>query len=248
MEIMLALLILAGTFIPIIASIGKSTSDTDIANSQVFAQTTAKNILDAFLDDVPYQSISAGSDNIAKLEDFKYKDLKGIEHTYKVSKFLDIMGTGSGNSANRTLQDERGYKYQVTIKVWPIFCNRSKTHATASELLFAYLPRPLYEKEINHSVSSDTLWYAYPPVAPASDDRYAYIQTGHAGGDVHNPYDLGYYNVATSTKNAYQLGALKRASSSVMMKVLLTITWGPATNQKKIELYTMKANLDPERN
>lgn len=61
LEIMTAVLILAMAFLPLIGVIGTSTKDSDVANSQVFAQTSARNILDTFLDDVPFKAISVAS-------------------------------------------------------------------------------------------------------------------------------------------------------------------------------------------
>ena len=105
MEIMIALLILAFAFIPIIAVIGTSTKDTDVANSYVFAQTTARNILDTLLDDVPFNSIITTESKIAKIKEYK---------TYNPDSFLSMIGA-SNDEAKGEVIDERGTKYNITI-------------------------------------------------------------------------------------------------------------------------------------
>jgi prepilin-type N-terminal cleavage/methylation domain-containing protein len=52
-EIVVAMLILAMAFIPLIGVIGTSSTDSDVANSVAFAQTAVRNILDTLLDQQP---------------------------------------------------------------------------------------------------------------------------------------------------------------------------------------------------
>lgn len=66
LEIMIALIILALSFIPIIGVIGSGSADTDVTKSYVFAQTSVRNILIATLDNLPFAAIDTnGSSNVA---------------------------------------------------------------------------------------------------------------------------------------------------------------------------------------
>ena len=225
MEIMTALLILAFAFLPIIGVIGTSTKDTDVANSVVFAQTTARNILDTLLDDVPFNSIVAtGKDKqyIAKIE--KYKD-------YEPESFLSMIGA-STEEAKGELFDERGQKYDVFIYAFPISASKTKDHDVNNELLFSYMPRPLYEGE---TINQNEKWYTYTPAG------------AHRQIDSLDPYDI---EVATATKNAYELGARQNNNTTeyyIMKKIVFQMTWTSRDgHDRRLELYTMKANLDSD--
>lgn len=226
-EIMIALLILAFAFLPIVGVIGTSAKDTDVANSYVFAQTTARNILDTLLDDVPFNSIRTGSGNIATLHD--YGD-------YKIDSFQSMIGTIDEN-ASGSIMDERGTSYEIKIYVFPIPVTQSSNVNTANELLFAYLPRPKFEGETSEAAQN---WYTF-----SSSDRH-----GAYSPDGVNPYATD--KIATTTIGAYELGARPNANSSeyyIMKKILFQMTWkGRDNHERRLELYTMKANLDSEVN
>ena len=224
MEIMTALLILAFAFLPIIGVIGTSTKDTDVANSVVFAQTTARNILDTLLDDVPFNSIVAtGKDKqyIAKIE--KYKD-------YDPDSFLSMIGA-SNEEAKGEVFDERGQKYDVFIYAFPISAKQEEIHDVDNELLFSYLPRPKYEGD---SSEQNEKWYTY-----TSGGTHRQTET--------DPYNI---DVATITKNAFELGARQNNNSTeyyIMKKIVFRMTWtGRDGHYRRLELYTMKANLDSD--
>ena len=229
MEIMVALLILAFAFLPIIGVIGTSTKDTDVANSYVFAQTTARNILDTLLDDVPFNSIepsnTSGNENIAKIIDYTPPNNK----TYNADSFLSMIGASS-ELAQGELFDERGIKYNVIIYVFPITASNNENHDSTNELLFSYLPRPQYEGD---SSEANEKWYTYK-----KDEIYK-LSTGP------DPYVM---EVATATKNAFELGAKQNNSSyCIMKKILFQMTWTSRDgHDRRLELYTMKANLDSD--
>ena len=238
LEIMTALIILAFTFLPIIATIGTSTRDTDVQNSYVFAQTTARNILDTLLDDVPFGCIKEGSGHIAEFVVSPYNK------TYNLTPFKEMIGIGeSGTKADGNIIDERGAKYNIKIYVWSIFANGAKEHKKDSELLFSYLPRPEYENASETIYSTGEIkntWYTYESTIPS-----LYIQNNK------DPYSDKDYPVKKIEKNAFELGAKNYPASggySVMKKILLKIEW-IATDKKKrsMEIFTMKANLDSER-
>lgn len=227
MEIMVALLILAFAFLPIVGVIGTSAKDTDVANSYVFAQTTARNILDTLLDDVPFNSIRAGTDNIATLHD--YGD-------YKIDSFQSMIGTTDEN-ASGTIMDERGTSYGIRIYVFPIPVSKNNVD-TVNELLFAYLPRPKYE-----GTSADAIdkWYTF------SGDNNAQFMKASAP----DPYEIT-TEVATKTVGALELGAKENEGVNehyIMKKILFQMNWlGRDNHERRLELYTMKANLDSEVN
>ena len=238
MEIMLALLILAFTFLPIIGTIGTSTRDTDVANSYVYAQTTARNILDTLLDDVPFNCIKGvdGKYSIAELTDYS-------RTSYKIDTFKNMIGA-TGTKAQGTLIDERGINYEVTIYVYPIKATTlpSGGNVTGDELYFSYLPRPKYETKYDGDHKS--LWYTYKANSASqyrqasSDDPY--VITGK---------DAGVCAVATITQNACDMGAVKNYSSLCLMKkIILSITWTARDkHDRSVVLYTMKGNLDNEK-
>ncbi len=222
MEIMIALLILAFAFIPIIAVIGTSTKDTDVANSYVFAQTTARNILDTLLDDVPFNSIITTESKIAKIKEYK---------TYNPDSFLSMIGA-SNDEAKGEVIDERGTKYNITIYAYPIAASKDVNHDVSNELLFSYLPRPKYEGE---TPEESDKWYTYSSGNP------------YMSPNAKDPYE---YDVATLTKNAFELGARINESTSehyILKKILFKMNWTSIDgHDRSLELYTLKANLDSD--
>ncbi len=225
MEIAIALLILAFAFLPIIGVIGTSTKDTDVANSYVFAQTTARNILDTLLDDVPFNSINADSNGgIAELQDY---------NGYDVSNFLTMIGSAN-NRTQGQLTDERGINYQINIFVYPISANNKESHDVDNELLFVYLPRPKYEGE---SSEENDKWYTFP-----NESLSAYKKS-----EATDPYTL-YNEGDKQIKNAYELGVkLNNSNYYVMKKILFQMTWkGRDGQDRRLEVFTMKANLDSD--
>ena len=222
MEIMIALLILAFAFLPIIAVIGTSTKDTDVANSMVFAQTTARNILDTLLDDVPFNSIITTGNNIAIAKIQNYR-------TYNADSFLGMFGAKSDEAKGEVI-DERGITYEITIYAVPIEASDNENHNVANEMLFSYLPRPLYEGD---TLEDNEKWYTY---------EQGQIHMKESAPD---PYTI---DVATATKNAFELGARENNSTHcIMKKILLKMNWiARDGHERSIELYTMKANLDSD--
>ena len=238
LEIMTALIILAFTFIPIIASIGTSTQDTEVQNSYVFAQTTARNILDTLLDDVPFGCIKEGSSNIMEFTTSPYYPKYDLTPFKKM-----ILGPEkySGNKADGTIEDDRGVKYDIKLYVWNIPANDKVTHQTDKEMIFSYLPRPEYETASTTDASTGAInntWYTYDD---SSSGAGMYIQNKM------NPYKD--YPVSRIDKNAFELGAKTYDGSgcSVMKRILLKIEWVARDKKKRsMEIYTMKANLDSE--
>lgn len=217
-EIMVALLILAVTFLPLIAVMGSFTKDTDSMNSYVFAQTTARNILDTLLDEVPFNSIQADSNNIAKLIDYGDK--------YKVASFKELIGT-TNEKAEGEITDERGTKYKTKIYCFPIPVSKGTSVDISNELVFSYKKRPKYEEQTNY--------YTYE-----SKEDSLFLEQ-----NLQNPYDMG---GEEKSYGAYELGAQKNYSSDeyyVMKKILFQMTWTGRDGQaRSLELFTMKANLD----
>lgn len=227
MEIMVALLILAFAFLPIIGVIGTSTKDTDVANSYVYAQTTARNILDTLLDDVPFNSIREGTsseDKVAKLYDYG---------TYKVDSFLSMIGATT-EEAKGEIVDERGTTYTIKIYCFPIPVTKGSGVDANNELLFSYLERPKYEGTTTEDADK---FYTFK-----TDTESSFLKATSP-----DPYTM---DVATATFGAYDLGARPNASTSeyyVMKKILFKMTWKSRDgHDRSLELFTMKANLDSE--
>lgn len=242
LEIMTAVLILAMAFLPIIGAMGTSSRDSDVANSQVFAQTAARNILDAFLDDVPFGAIKVA--DAPDAGDFAYEERDGVKtpsgidydnitgmaeisdlpsSDYFKIEFLNIMGNNTGDGLARgELIDERGIVYKTRLFVYPIFASADASH-DANELTFAYLPRPDYEKQNN--------WYTTDKI--------------HMHGSVTSPYDMA-SGLEIQQNNAFQIGVEPAGTGSIcaMFKVMFQIYWVNRDGIKRsIELFTLKANL-----
>ena len=228
MEIMLAVVILAFTFIPVIGTILASAKDTDIFNSYVFAQTTARNILDTLIDDVPFHSIKEGSNHVAEFVNSTiYNPSSHTKSTYDVSNFVDMI--------TNIRDKERGIDYKATIYVFPITASDNDTN-DADELKFVYLTRPEYDKQDN--------WFTYKGTFADQGCRLA----------SQNPYDDAQFPCTEKIENAHKLGAVDYTLDGsgdhfcIMKKIVLTLEWTARDNHKrKIALYTFKANLDSEQ-
>lgn len=241
LEIMTAVLILAMAFLPLIGVIGTSTKDSDVANSQVFAQTSARNILDTFLDDVPFKAISVAStpdsgdfaytepDEVKALTSVDYGNLMSMAELsdvpekdfYRVS-FLSLMGNNAGDGLARgELIDERGLVYKTRLFVFPIAASTDSS-VTADEITFAYMPRPEYERQPDWYVTDKT----------------------HMKDTVTSPYAMPAESIKNN--NAFAVGAEPNASGKicVMYKVLFQIYWINRDGiRRSLELFTMKADL-----
>lgn len=238
LEIMSALLILAFAFLPLIGVIGTSSSDSDVANSQVFAQTAARNILDTLLEDVPFNSIRPAGGAVADLDGTNPQgDIAEIFNygTFDRSAFLAMLGNGSGgdNYARGDITDERGIIYKTRIYVFPIPVTNPVNKA--SEMAFSCLPRPIYENQID--ANGQNAWYTYTDPYMPSGVLSPYHEDGNR---VVQP--------ATSTLGAFELGAEAGATGNnhcVMKKILFKIFWqNRSGHERAIELFTLKANLD----
>lgn len=244
LEIITALLILAFAFLPLIGILGDSSSNSDVANSVSFAQTTARNILDTLLDEVPFYAIRAADDDVSDLDGTNAEANVGevfdlTDPAFDKTSFLTLLGNPSGadSYARGTLTDERNLSYKVKLFVFPIPVSNPVDYA--DEIAFSCLPRPIYENQIDGS--GQNVWYTYSSAFMNPDPA---IRSPYEDADgtkvVQPPTILG---------GAYELGAEEGPSGAgnnycVMKKILLTISW---TNRdghdRSIDLFTMKANL-----
>ena len=224
MEIMLAVVILAFTFIPVIGTLLASAKDTDVFNSYVFAQTTARNILDTLIDDVPFHSIRVGANNEATfVNSTVYNQSSHANVTYDVTKFTEKL---------TNVHDERGTNYTVKIYVFPIEASETDSVST-NELKFTYLTRPKYDDQEK--------WFTYKNTA---------FNDAFRNADTSNPYDDATFACTEQKENAYKVGAKKHTDEKycVMKKIVLTVEWTARDNHpRKIAIYTLKANLDSEQ-
>ncbi len=223
-EITLAVVILAFTFIPVIGTLLTSAKDTDVFNSYVFAQTTARNILDTLIDDVPFHSIRVGANNEATFVNSTIYDSSSHSNiTYDVTKFTEKL---------TNVRDERGTNYNVHIYVFPIEASENES-VSANEIKFTYLTRPKYDEQEN--------WFIYKNEANSDSFRKK---------DTLNPYDDAPFPCTEKKENAYLVGAKNHTNEKycIMKKIVLTIEWTARDNHpRKIALYTLKANLDSEQ-
>lgn len=233
LEILAALLILAFAFIPIFGMIGTSAKDTDVAESYIFAQTRARNILDTLLDDVPFFALRTASTNVADIGDTNDEANVGelfdtTNPTYLIASFARFIGNDpdTDHFTRGELKDERGIKYKVKIFVFPVPAN--DVVAIDDEMTFRYMPRPEFEKQPD--------WYTTTP-----DSASAFVKLG-----VSTPYQMP--EEAVVFKGARALGAYQGPAGNdycVMKKILLRIRWTMLSGiERSIEVYTAKANLD----
>lgn len=233
LEIMAALFILAFAFIPIFGMIGTSAKDTDVAESYIFAQTRARNILDTLLDDVPFFALRVAGGNIADIDETNDEPNVGemfdtVNPTYEVASFLRLIGNDPAidHFCRGQLIDERGVKYKVKIFVFQVPANEPCD--VLNELTFRYMPRPEFEKQPG--------WYT-----TTADPSSAYIQ-----GALLAPYQMPEPTI--EIKSARQLGAYQGPMGNnhcVMKHILLRIRWTMLTGiERSVDVYTAKANLD----
>lgn len=158
-EVILAMAILAATMVPIFYFMSKGATDTDFNVSRMFAISRASEILNAMLDNVPFQALRAGVPAYIKVEDLK--TVEGYERFDDAwaAKFIHTVFPGSektsaGYPCQNIINDPRGQFYKITLRVEDI------TSPTASK----------DEKPPVKQIGSD-----YPAKAPSD---FAAIGTG----------------------------------------------------------------------
>ena len=241
LEIMAALLILAMAFLPLIGVIGSGTKDTDSFNSFAFAQTTARNILDTLLDDVPFDSIreatAAVTDTDGSNPDNHVGELFNLTTpSYDCTSFLQLLGNTSGadNYARGELVDERGTRYQVKLFIFPV--SSSNPHNSNTDLTFTYKPRPLYENQQN--AAGQNIWYT---------DKGKGYNPLYVRNQADLPYESSITQPADKELGARDLGVkdgVPGNNACVMKRFLLKIKWNNQNHARSIEVYTAKAALN----
>ncbi len=121
-EIIIAMAILTIALLPIFNMIHKGTEDTDLNASQAFAITKASDVLNAMLDNIPFETIRMGNPgylSISSLPSAEYARfdanwLKGIAQMLFPGSELD--GT-RGYPCRGIITDPRGISYLVTLCV-----------------------------------------------------------------------------------------------------------------------------------
>lgn len=224
-EIVVALLILAFAFIPIIGVIGTGAKTTDVSGSYIFAKTMARNILDSVLDDVPFAAIGVASGDVSDVDGSNAEPNVGklsdvIDPEYKVASFLALIGNSADNFARGEIVDDRGFKYEVKIFVFKVPDN--SIYNVTTDMTFRYIPRPDFEKQDG--------WYS----------TTAFVPNG-----VSTPYDMPVPGI--EIKGARELGAAAGPDGDycVMKKILLRLKWKAKSGpERSVEVYTTKANLD----
>lgn len=236
LEIMAAMLILAFAFIPIIGVIGTGSSDTDVTNSYVFAQTAARNIMDMILDDVPFDAIRTAQATVEDIGEANHEANVGeifelnAPVPYDPASFAAAIGNDTGdNYARGRLTDDRGNIYKIKIFVFPIPVSNPVNPDT--DVTFRLLPRYKYEDQV---AGDNNIWYS-----ETSD---------YVGIQAQRPYDYVYSPGDISTQGAVEVGATPNAAGDfcLMRRILLRIKWTmPKGGERQLELYSAKANLAP---
>ena len=237
LEIISALLILAFAFLPIFGMITSGSKDTDISESYIFAQTSARNILDSLLDDVPFYALRVAGSNVEDIGESNAESNVGelfnisppLGPDYLVASFLRSIGNDPSvdHFTRGELTDDRGIKYKIKIFVFPVSANSS--HDIDNDISFRFLPRPEFEKQSG--------WYTFKP-----EEADAYIVSGDS------PYEMSLPTI--EVKGARELGVTEGPTGNdfcVMKKILLRVRWTMRNGvERSIQVYTMKANLDRE--
>lgn len=243
LEIMVALLIMAFAFIPLVGVIGTGATDTDVAKTYIFAQTTARNILDNLLDNVPFECVRVAGGSVADTDGTNSEP--GISQfvntpEYQVASFLSLLGNGGtiDTFGRGELRDERGTRYFIKLFCFPLVGTTNPLGAVnpADEVTFRYLPRPPYETATDTSVPPRAVWYS----------ASAFVNAG-----VLRPYDFtagSSPDFSIRTTNAFSLGVPQGAIATlqycVLKRILLRVRWVlPKGGERSIEIYTAKGNL-----
>lgn len=121
-EIVIAMAILAIALLPIFNMIQKGTEDTDLNAAQAFAITKASEVLNAVLDNIPFEVIRMGNPgylSISKLPADEYARydanwLKGIAQMLFPGSVAD---GNRGYPCRGIMTDPRGISYLVTLYV-----------------------------------------------------------------------------------------------------------------------------------
>ncbi|MBU1106442.1 MAG: type II secretion system GspH family protein [Candidatus Riflebacteria bacterium] len=122
LEIILAMAILAATMVPIFYFMSKGASDTDINVSRMYAVSRASEVLNAMLDNVPFQALRAGIPGFIRIDDLaavdgyeKYDEAWAIKFVTTV--FPGSEKTAAGWPCQNIVKDPRGQYYKITLRV-----------------------------------------------------------------------------------------------------------------------------------
>ncbi len=169
LEIILAMAILVATMVPIFFFMSKGASDTDFNVSRTFAVSRASEILNAMLDNVPFQALRAGVPGYIKVDDLAgVGGYERFDDAWAV-KFVNTVFPGSekesaGFPCQCVVNDPRGQYYRITLRVedisspaaakdakpqikkigsdYPVKAPKDFSPAANGEPTFAYLKNP----------------------------------------------------------------------------------------------------------
>ncbi len=232
LEIVCAMAILAFAAVPMIGIYWSTAVDADLANTAVFAQNIASNIMNASLDSVPFPCFQVCTSKISDLDGGNPEENVGRFAqipSYDVASFLSLLGNkGRDTYARGELKDEKGTVYKVKLLVFPI--PTKDVIDLDNELTFSWLPRPPFENAVGNSGRPS--WF--------TDDSFVSREV------VQLPYDMP---IATNTQNAKMLGVPvdPGGTNTPMKKLLLKIRWkGPKKLDRNLEILALKANLSKD--
>ncbi len=146
-EILLAMAILVATMVPVFFFMTKGASDTDLNASKSFAVSRASDILNAMLDNVPFQALRQGIPGFIRVDDLK--SVKGYEKFDDAwaEKFIKTVFPGSSKTATGypctcIIKDPRGIHYKITLRVEDISSPPSKAIPELKKIGEAYPTSP----------------------------------------------------------------------------------------------------------
>jgi len=121
-EIMIALVILAVALLPVFNMIHKGTEDTDLTASQAFAITKASDVLNAALDNIPFEILRMGNPGYLSISNLPASEYSRYDANWLegIAKMLFPGSTAEGARGypcRGIVTDPRGIGYLVTLYV-----------------------------------------------------------------------------------------------------------------------------------
>ncbi|HOY65324.1 MAG TPA: hypothetical protein PLP29_00465 [Candidatus Ozemobacteraceae bacterium] len=121
-EIVIAMAVLTIALLPIFNMLHKGAEDTDLNASQAFAITKASDVLNAMLDNVPFETIRMGNPGYLSITDLPASEYSRYDANW-LKGIAQMLFPGSELDGNRgypcrgIITDPRGISYLVTLCV-----------------------------------------------------------------------------------------------------------------------------------
>jgi hypothetical protein len=245
------MLILSISLIPIFGLMTRSTKDSDATLTRAFAINTAKSVLSAVIDDIPFADLRPGVPAI----------ILGPSKTKAEALFPGGTPISGGIACNGIATDSRGINYRVYLRSDGV--NDTSDGYSAGEFYFSYYLNPDVENQPgwttlqNNSIVSenaDSIPSMYSKVTPAGlKSPYRYYGGGVTAGRWGPAEEAAGNIIHVDQREITQADAL--GNYCLMQRLVLQIRWNmdsayfknPDTNKGrpvKLQIITFKANLD----